>query len=92
MKNTISFYIILGSVFILNCFAQNDKLSALHKLMDTTQTFLNKTSSLVKLYHVEENINMKFGGFTTIYNVSESSLVNKKVLDPNNTRIITPYF
>lgn len=82
----------MGSVFILNCFAQNDKVSTADKIMDTTQTLLNKTSSHVKLYHVEEKINMKFGGFTTIYNVSDSSLVNKNELGPNNTRVVTPYF
>ena len=56
------------------------------------QTLQKKTSIDLKTYHVEENINMKFGGYKTTYNVSDSSLVNRYDLGPNNTRVVTPKY
>jgi tetratricopeptide (TPR) repeat protein len=75
MKNNVPIYTTIISVFLFNCFAQKTKVSNPEKN--------------VKLYHVEENINMKFGGYTTTYNVSDSSLVNTYDLGPNNTRVVT---
>ncbi|MGA9639236.1 tetratricopeptide repeat protein [Flavobacterium sp.] len=46
----------------------------------------------VKYYAVEEIINMKFGGTTTRYTVSDLSLINTYDLGPNNIRIITPIY
>ncbi|WP_016990419.1 hypothetical protein [Flavobacterium sp. ACAM 123] len=43
-------------------------------------------------YHVVEKINMKFGGYTTTYEVSDLSQVNTNDLGPNNTRVVTPHF
>ncbi len=43
-------------------------------------------------YTVVENINMKFGGYTTTYNVSNLNLVRQFDLGPNNTRFITPIY
>ena len=93
MKNNVTLYIIFGSVFLFNCLAQVNKANITDKIIDTTNKKLqNKTTKNMKLYHVEENINMKFGGYTTTYNVTDSSLVNNYDLGPNNTRVITPKF
>ena len=77
MKYNILLHLTIISVFLFNCFAQITKVSPVRT---------------VKVYHVEEKINMKFGGYTTTYNVSDSSLVNTYDLGPNNTRVVTPRF
>ncbi|WP_367753238.1 hypothetical protein AB3G33_12685 [Flavobacterium sp. WC2421] len=93
MKIYTTLYIVIGSVFLFNCLAQANKANVTDKIMDTTNTKMqNKITKNVKLYHVEENINMKFGGYTTTYNVSDSSLVNSYDLGPNNTRVVTPKY
>lgn len=46
----------------------------------------------VLYYKVEEIINMKFGGTTTRYTVSDLSLISKVDLGPDNIRIITPIY
>lgn len=46
----------------------------------------------VLYYKVEEIINMKFGGSTTRYTVSDLSLISKVDLGPDNIRIITPIY
>jgi hypothetical protein len=35
---------------------------------------------------------MNFGGYTTTYTVSDSTLVNTNDLGPNNTRVVTKQF
>lgn len=43
-------------------------------------------------YSVEEIVNMKFGGTTTRYVVSDLNLISKSDLGPDNIRIITPIY
>ena len=81
MKTYTSFYLAITSVFLFNCFAQNKQLK---KTINSVKT--------IKLYHVEERINMTFGGYTTTYTVSDPSLIRTFDLGPNNTRVITPLF
>ena len=50
------------------------------------------TGLSVKSYHVEEIIQMNFGGTTTTYDVSDISMVNTNDLGPNNIRIVTPKY
>lgn len=99
MKNNILLYITIASVFSFYCFAQKTKVSLADKKMKSTQITRHTLSKripnpvrTVKVYHVKENINMKFGGYTTTYNVSDSSLINTYDLGPNNTRVVTPRF
>lgn len=47
---------------------------------------------IVKSYQVVENVNMRFGGYTTKYTVSKLSMVRKYDLGPNNTRVVTPIY
>lgn len=83
-KNILTTCIIsIGSVFIFNCYSQKNKSIPTNK---TEQKIIAKD---ITEYHVEENINMKFGGYTTTYVVTDSSLVNKYDLGPNNTRVVT---
>lgn len=94
MKNTLLFYIIIVSISSFNSTAQKREIS----LADKENKSLQKTEEVsrnlrtVKSYHVEESIKMNFGGYTTTYNVSDSSLINTYDLGPNNKRIITPKF
>jgi len=94
MKNNILFQIIIISVFLFNSFAQKHQTP----LLDKKATNLSKSNELssplrtIKSYQIEENINMNFGGYTTKYTVSDSSLINTNDLGPNNTRVIKEQF
>jgi len=77
--------------------AQNKKVSQHDKKIKSAQikvhSLSKKTATPAKNeehYHVEENINTKFGGYTTTYEVVDPKNVNKNDLGPNNTRVVTP--
>jgi tetratricopeptide (TPR) repeat protein len=86
-------------MFTFNSFAQKEITSPIVKKNEVAQkepdTVIEVKPSLkriIKSYYVEENINMKFGGYATTYEVSQFSLINSCYLGPNNTRIITPRY
>ncbi|SHH06457.1 hypothetical protein SAMN05443549_11425 [Flavobacterium fluvii] len=98
MKN-IFIQIIIIYVLSFNTFAQKEKMSRIGKNMKTNQkesdTLIDAKSNLnraIKSYHVEENINLRFGGYTMTYEVSHLSLIDTYDLGPNNTRVITPRY
>src|SRR3970040_1501638 len=90
MKNNTIICILIISVFSVDSFAQKEKNSSADKKTKTMQK--PQAVRTLKSYHIEENIKMNFGGYTTTYNVSDSSLINTNDLGPNNTRVITPKF
>ena len=94
MKNYIFIYITIVSVFLNSVSAQKAKIAPANiKMQESktgTKTIRKTTSADIKIYHVEENINNKFGGRTTTYEVLDSNNINKTDLGPNNTRVITP--
>jgi len=94
MKNYASLYITTLSFFLYSVYAQNTTVSNANNKVQETQTVPkteSKTNSTdVKTYHVEENINNKFGGHTTTYDVLDPNHINKTDLGPNNTRVVTP--
>lgn len=94
MKNYIIIYITIISVFLYNVYAQKIEVSPVNIKVQETQTvpktIQKTTSSDVKIYHVEENINNKFGGRTTTYDVLDPNHINTTDLGPNNTRVVTP--
>jgi tetratricopeptide (TPR) repeat protein len=99
MKNHILFYITIVSVFSFNCFSQKTNVSPNKKVIGdssvNTITMVEKKNNpekKVKYYHVEENINMKFGGYTTTYDVTDPKLIRTYSLGLDNTRIVTPYY
>jgi tetratricopeptide (TPR) repeat protein len=99
MKNYSLLYITIVSVFSFNCFAQiasnvssnkkKNEGSATNTLVITEKSYSEK---IVKYYHVEEVINMNFGGYTTTYDVTDVNLIRTNDLGPNNIRIVTPMF
>jgi hypothetical protein len=94
MKKKMLVYITIVSVFSFNCFAQIVQSDTSNKKMIDNQINVltgKMTSSIktVKTYHVVETVNLKFGGHTTTYNVSNPKLINTYDLGPNNTRVIT---
>lgn len=96
MKNYILLYIAIVSVFSYNSFAQKTKVPLTDRKTEENKTIANGLSKkksatvrTVKSYHVEESINMQFGGYVITYNVSDSSLINTYDLGPNNTRTVT---
>ena len=99
MKNCILFEMILIIAFSFNIYPQKVNLATAKSKMESTQlthqtksVIKPKSAKTVKYYHVEENINMKFGGHTITYDVSDLSLVNTNDLGPNNTRVVTARF
>jgi hypothetical protein len=93
------FYLILLFVVSFSSFSQKLKLTETTIKMEgknrTTVKNLNTDIRPVKpasSYHVVEKINMKFGGYTTTYEVSDLNQVNTNDLGPNNTRVVTPHF
>ncbi len=92
MKNYVFLYITTVSVFLYNVYAQKTEVSSLVNKVQETQTVSKTNSTDVKTYHVEENINNKFGGRTTTYDVLDPNHINTTDLGPNNTRVITPRF
>lgn len=93
MKNNVLFYIII-SVFCFNSFAQKQKAPLDGKKTKSVEKsqIVSTSTKTIKSYHVEENIKMNFGGYTTTYNVSDPSLINTNDLGPNNKRVVTQRF
>ncbi|MFW0739440.1 tetratricopeptide repeat protein [Flavobacterium sp. T12S277] len=100
MKNhSLLYYTTIVSMFSFNCFAQNASNLYLNqkKIGDSKTNVLamtdkNYPGKKVAYYHVEEIINVKFGGHKTTYDVTDPELINTSNLGPNNTRVITPKF
>ncbi|HMI08546.1 MAG TPA: hypothetical protein VK528_13440 [Flavobacterium sp.] len=95
MKNYAPLFIAIASVFSLSCFAQRSDRLLDNSEMGNTQLISDRMSDnelAVVSYHVEETINMNFGGSVTTYNVSNLDMISTKDLGPNNSRIITPMY
>jgi tetratricopeptide (TPR) repeat protein len=99
MKNHMLFYVMLISAISFNGLSQKIVISPNKaKVGDSLSNALtvdekkNNSEKKIKYYHVEETTNMKFGGYTTTYNVSDPKLIRTNSLGPNNTRTITPFF
>ena len=73
-------------MLILHSLTSYDGYSQVRKVYSTIET------QNVLYYKVEEIVNMKFGGTTTRYTVSNLNLINKFYLGPDNIRIITPIY
>jgi hypothetical protein len=84
MKNYVHFFLAVGSVFSYSCCAQSNTKN----LPDLT----SKNDLAVVSYHVEERINMNFGGSVRTYEVSNLDMITPKDLGKNNIRIITPKY
>ncbi len=84
MKNYAHFFVAVGSVFSYSCFAQSNS---------NNQSDLTSENDLaVVSYHVEERINLNFGGSVRTYEVSNLDMITPKDLGKNNIRIITPKY
>lgn len=95
MKNLAPIFVVIASLFSANAFAQPSKSDASDVIIDNSlllsDAAANNHLSIVS-YHVEERINMPFGGHITTYEVSSLSLVSTNDLGPNNVRIVTPKY
>lgn len=99
MKNYLLLCISILSMISLTSFAQityvnlNQKKIggvATNNLVQTEKNY--NSGKKVKYYHVEEIVNMEFGGYATTYDVSDPTLISTYNLGPNNIRIITPMY
>jgi tetratricopeptide (TPR) repeat protein len=87
------------SLFSFDSWAQNNAISLNDKKVGGSQSntlvindkFFNPNMK-VKYYHVEETTQMKFGGYKTVYDVTDPKLIRSYSLGPNNTRVVTPVF
>ncbi len=96
MRNYLLFCLALLNVFLFNGYAQltyvnlNQKKAGVmpnHSLVEIQKNYI--ANKKVHYYHVEEIVNMKFGGYKTTYDVSDASLIRSYDMGPNNARIIT---
>jgi tetratricopeptide (TPR) repeat protein len=97
MKKQIFVCIIIISSLPFNSWAQKIPLN--EKKIGGAQTnspiLIDKTNSparKIKYYHVEEIVDLVFGGHKTVYNVTNPELIQTYDLGPNSKRIITPIF
>ena len=93
MKNFALIIIVSVSTFSFSCMAQSNSRIAANTKISNAQLISDSNNDLaVVSYHVEERINMGFGGSITTYDVTSLNLVNTNNLGPNNVRIITPKY
>jgi hypothetical protein len=98
MKN-IFLYIAIVTMISFNSFSQKVRNTQAYnetkvdqKRADTLIETKSTSKKIIRSYLVVENINMKFGAYTTTYEVSDLNLIKIYNLGPNNTRIITPLY
>jgi hypothetical protein len=84
MKNYALFFTAIGSVISYSCFAQSN--------VKTLSDMTSQNDLAVVSYHVEERINMNFGGSIRTYDVPNLDMITPKDLGQNNVRIVTPVY
>jgi hypothetical protein len=84
MKNYVLFFTAMGSVFSCSCFAQSNE--------QTLSDVSSKNDLAIVSYHVEERINMNFGGSVRTYDVANLDMITPKDLGKDNVRIVTPKY
>jgi tetratricopeptide (TPR) repeat protein len=97
MKNQILIYIIIISSLPFNSWAQKiplneKKTEGVQNNAPILSDKIDAPARKVKYYHVEEIVDLKFGGHKTVYNVTNPKLIQTYDLGPNSKRIITPVF
>lgn len=84
MKKFALFLVAVGSTFSYGCIAQ----TSAKNLSDLS----SQNDLAIVSYHVEERINMNFGGSVRTYDVTNLSMITPKELGKDNVRIITPKY
>ena len=99
MKNKILLFSVIISLFSFNSWAQKKAISLNEKKIGGSQSNnlvmdekIYNPNMRVKYYHVEESVPMKFGGYKTVYDVTNPKLIRSYDLGPNNKRTVTPVF
>lgn len=92
MKNYALLFLVVVIIVPFNCFAQRSDRVPVTAKFENTQLTVSNNELVVVSYHVEERINMAFGGSITTYDVPQLSLVSTIDLGPNNTRVVTPRY
>jgi hypothetical protein len=91
MKNYALFFVAVAGAFSFSTFAQSSDHFLDKAKMGDTQIISNNDLAVVS-YHVEERINMNFGGSVTTYDVPSLNMISTKDLGENNVRIVTPKY
>ncbi|TRX36154.1 hypothetical protein FNW52_09010 [Flavobacterium sp. ZT3R18] len=97
MKNQILVYIITISLLPFNGWAQKipqneKKTEGVQNNATILSDKVDAQARKVKYYHVEEIVDLKFGGHKTVYNVTHPKLIQTYNLGPNSKRIVTTIF
>jgi tetratricopeptide (TPR) repeat protein len=97
MKNQRLVYIIIISSLPFYSWAQKKPLNEkkIERVLNNAPILSDKIDApvrKVKYYHVEEIVDLKFGGHKTVYNVTNPKLIQTNDLGPNSKRIITTIF
>lgn len=99
MKNKMCLYLLILSLSFLNHWTMQSQISLNHKKPQESKTDSQTVNQIsldperkIKYYRVEETVNLKFGGYKTKYDVSNTKLIDRFDLGPNGTRTITPVY
>ena len=99
MKNKILLYTLIISLSSFNSWTQKNVVSLNQKKPEESKSNADskkgKTynpTKKIKYYHVEEISPLKFGGFKTVYDVTNPKVIRTYDLGPNNKRTITPVY
>jgi hypothetical protein len=96
MKSLTPLFIAIALVLSLSSVAQRSVRNSVHAKAKNaellSQTLSDNDQASVVSYHVEERVNMNFGGRIVTYEVSKLSLVSTNDLGENNVRVITPKY
>jgi tetratricopeptide (TPR) repeat protein len=99
MKNQILPYILIVSLSSFNYWPMLSQVSPDKKKLETSKMATPITNLMdhtpaqkIKYYHVIETVPLKFGGYTSEYDVTNQNIINTYDLGPNGTRIITAIY
>lgn len=99
MKSKMLLFTIIISFYSFKCWTQKTNITTnekkteeLHNDSAAAKGKNKNTGRKIKYYHVEEITPLKFGGFKTIYDVTDPKFIRTYDLGPNNKRTITPVY
>jgi tetratricopeptide (TPR) repeat protein len=99
MKNQMLPYILIASLSSFNYWPMQSQVSPNKKKPETSRIAAPITNMKdhtparkIKHYHVMETVPLKFGGYTSEYDVTDPNIINTYDLGPNGTRIITAIY
>nr|WP_315197413.1 tetratricopeptide repeat protein [uncultured Flavobacterium sp.] len=89
MKNQTLLYILIVSLSSFNYWPLQSQITTNEKKQQASKT---SPPRKIKYYHVVETVPLKFGGYSSEYDVTNPNIINTYDLGPNGTRTITAIY